>query len=66
MLDIAPRILTVEDVNTLCNFAELAVRELERQQVVGPSLMLAALHHLLCTCNAACIGMFLYMGLACF
>ena len=56
MLDMAPRMLTVEDVNTLCNFAELAVRELERQQVVASahSNMLAALHHVSWTCHAAC------------
>lgn len=34
MLDVAPRVLSVQDVNMLCNFAELAVRELERQRVV--------------------------------
>ena len=31
----SPRVLTVQDVNMLCNFAELAVRELERQQMVS-------------------------------
>lgn len=38
MLDRAPRVLTVQDVNMLCNFAELAVRELEKQQVVCSNL----------------------------
>lgn len=37
MLDVAPRVLTVQEVNMLCNFAELAVRELERKQVVRPA-----------------------------
>ena len=34
-LDTQPRTLTVQDVNMLCNFAELVVREVEKQLVVG-------------------------------
>ena len=35
-LDAQPRTLTVQDVNMLCNFAELVVREVEKKHVVSP------------------------------
>lgn len=34
-MDGQPRTLTVQDMNMLCNFAELVVREVEKKCVVG-------------------------------
>ena len=37
-MDAQPRTLTVQDVNMLCNFAELVVREVEKKHVVRATL----------------------------
>lgn len=46
VLDLVPRKFPADMLNMICNFAELVVRELERDKVMHPELLLC-LHHVL-------------------